>query len=149
MPFMAQPSGDVIVVKVHATRLDAYLAPEFKAKLVHLVQSGHERIVMDMAALALVQCDGMAKCRRLAGKPSTCGLVIIDSLHPQMRSMTWNRYRSSAQHATLLSCNLIRRIPPSIMVAVSFINVRTVLPTFLRQKRLSWQDLKTPVSVIP
>ena len=39
----------------------------------------------------------------------------------------------------LLSCNLIRRIPPSIMVAVSFINVRTVLPTFLRQERLSWQ----------
>jgi hypothetical protein len=82
---------------------------------------------------------GMAKCRRLAGKPSACGYIIIDSIHPQMRSMPWNCYRSSAQHATLLSCNLIRRIPPSIMVAVSFTNVRTVLPTFLRQKRLSWQ----------
>ena len=82
---------------------------------------------------------GMAKCRRLAGKPSACGYIIIDSIHHQMRSMTWNCYRSSAQHATLLSCNLIRRIPPSIMVAVSFTNVRTVLPTFLRQKRLSWQ----------
>jgi hypothetical protein len=82
---------------------------------------------------------GMAKCRRLAGKPSACGYIIIDSIHPQMRSMPWHCYRSSAQHATLLSCNLIRRIPPSIMVAVSFTNVRTVLPTFLRQKRLSWQ----------
>ena len=77
---------------------------------------------------------GMAKCRRLAGKPSACGYIIIDSIHPQMRSMPWNCYRSSAPHATLLSCNLIRRIPPSIMVAVSFTNVRTVLPTFLRPK---------------
>src|SRR4029450_5182312 len=85
---------------------------------------------------------GMAKCRRLAGKPSACGYIIIDSIHPQMRSMPWNCYRSSAQHATLLSCNLIRRIPPSIMVAVSCPNVRTVLPTFLRQKRLSWQACK-------
>jgi anti-anti-sigma regulatory factor len=54
MPFTVQPSGDVIVVKVHTKRLDAYLAPEFKAKLVHLVQSGHERIVMDMAALEFI-----------------------------------------------------------------------------------------------
>ena len=28
---------------------------------------------------------GMAKCRRLAGKPSACGYIIIDSIHPQMR----------------------------------------------------------------
>ena len=82
---------------------------------------------------------GMAKCRRLAGKPSEGGYIIIDPIHPQMRSMTWNCYRSSAQRATLLSCNLIRPIPPSIMVAVSFTNIRTVLPTFPRQKTPSWQ----------
>src|SRR5215510_11048941 len=81
---------------------------------------------------------GMAKCWRLAGKPSECGYSIIDSIPPEMRSMTWNCYRSSAQRATLLSCNLIRPMPPSIMVAVSFTNVRTVLPTFPRQKRPSW-----------
>ena len=52
MPFTVQPSGVVSVVKVQAKRLDAYLAPEFKAKLVDLVQSGHERIVMDMAAVS-------------------------------------------------------------------------------------------------
>ena len=46
---------------------------------------------------------GMAKCRRLAGKPSYYGYSIIDPIHPEMRSMTWNCYRSNAQRATLLS----------------------------------------------
>ena len=40
MPFTAEPNGDVLVVKIHAKRLDAYLAPEFKARLVHLVVLG-------------------------------------------------------------------------------------------------------------
>jgi len=46
---------------------------------------------------------GMAQCRRLAGKPSYYGYSIIDPIHPEMRSMTWNCYRSNAQRATLLS----------------------------------------------
>src|SRR5215470_19443728 len=51
---------------------------------------------------------GMAKCQRLAGKPSEGGYIIIDPIHPEMRSMTWTCYRSSAQRATLLSYNRIR-----------------------------------------
>src|SRR5215831_15272740 len=35
-----------------------------------------------------------------------------------MRSMTWNCYRSSAQHANLPSCNLIRLMQRSIMGGV-------------------------------
>ena len=59
MPFTVQPSGDVLIVKVHARRLDTSLAPEFKAKLVHLVHSGQERIVMDMAALECIDSSGL------------------------------------------------------------------------------------------
>ena len=78
MPFTAQPSGDVIVVKVHATagRLSC---PEFKAKLVHLVQSGHERIVMDMAALEFIDSSGLgaliAGFKRLADAARLCSVV--------------------------------------------------------------------------
>src|ERR1051326_271963 len=40
---------------------------------------------------------GIAKFRRFAGKLGECGHIIIDPMHPEMRSMTWNCYRSRAQ----------------------------------------------------
>jgi len=87
MPFTAQPSGDVIVVKVHAQRLDAYLAPEFKAKLVHLVQSGHERIVMDMAALEFIDSSGLgaliAGFKALGGR----GEIVLCGITPRLLSL--------------------------------------------------------------
>ena len=81
MPFTAQPSGDVVVVTIHAKRLDAHLAPEFKTKLVHLVQCGHERIVMDMAALEFIDSSGLgaliAGLKALGGhgEMALCGIT--------------------------------------------------------------------------
>ena len=87
MPFTAQPSGDVIVVKVHVERLDAYLAPEFKAKLVHLVQSGHERIVIDMAALEFIDSGGLgaliAGLKALGGG----GEIVLCGITPRLLSL--------------------------------------------------------------
>ena len=87
MPFTVQPSGDVIVVKVHTKRLDAYLAPEFKAKLVHLVQSGHERIVMDMAALEFIDSSGLgaliAGLKALGGR----GEIVLCGITPRLLSL--------------------------------------------------------------
>ena len=84
MPFTAQPSGDVIVVKVHAKRLDAYLAPEFKAQLVHLVQSGHERIVIDMAVLEFIDSSGLgaliAGLKALGGR----GEIVLCGITPRL-----------------------------------------------------------------
>jgi anti-sigma B factor antagonist len=87
MLFTARPSGDVIVVKVHAKRLDAYLAPEFKAKLVHLVQSGHERIVMDIAALEFIDSSGLgaltAGLKALGGR----GEIVLCGITPRLLSL--------------------------------------------------------------
>ena len=87
MPFTAQPSGDVIVVKVHVERLDAYLAPEFKAKLVHLVQSGHERIVIDMATLEFIDSSGLgaliAGLKALGGR----GEIVLCGITPRLLSL--------------------------------------------------------------
>jgi anti-sigma B factor antagonist len=87
MPFTTQPSGDVIVVMVHAQRLDAYLAPEFKAKLVHLVQSGHERIVIDMAALEFIDSSGLgaliAGLKVLGGR----GEIVLCGITPRLLSL--------------------------------------------------------------
>ena len=87
MPFTVQPSGDVIVVKVHAKRLDAHLAPEFKAQLVHLVQSGHERIVMDMAALEFIDSSGLdaliAGLKALGGR----GEMVLCGITPRLLSL--------------------------------------------------------------
>src|SRR6266571_1804340 len=67
------------------------------------------------------------------------GEIIIDPIHPEMRSMPWNFYDSSARYATLLILNIIRPIPQRIMVAVSFTNVRTVRPISPRPKIPSWK----------
>ncbi len=87
MPFTAQLSGDVIVVKVHAQRLDAYLAPEFKAGLVHLVQRGHERIVVDMAALEFIDSSGLgalsAGFKALGGR----GEIVLCGITPRLLSL--------------------------------------------------------------
>jgi anti-sigma B factor antagonist len=87
MPFTAQPRGDVVVVKVHAQRLNAHLAPEFKAKLVHLVQSGHERIVMDMAALEFIDSSGLgaliAGLKALGGH----GEIVLCGMTPRVLSL--------------------------------------------------------------
>ena len=87
MPFTAQPIGDVIVVEVHARRLDAYLASEFKAKLVHLVQSGHERIVMDLAALEFIDSGGLgaliAGLKALGGR----GEIVLCGITPRLLSL--------------------------------------------------------------
>ena len=84
MPFTAQLSGDVIVVKVHAKRLDAYLAPEFKARLVNMVQMGHERIVMDMAALEFIDSSGLgalsAGLKALGGH----GEIVLCGISPRL-----------------------------------------------------------------
>ena len=87
MPFTAQPQGDVVVVKLHTKRLDAHLAPEFKAKLVHLVQSGHERIVMDMAALEFIDSSGLgaliAGLKALGGH----GELVLCGITPRLLSL--------------------------------------------------------------
>jgi anti-sigma B factor antagonist len=87
MPFTVQLSGDVIVVTVQAKRLDAYLAPEFKAKLVDLVQSGHERIVMDMAVLEFIDSSGLgaliAGLKALGGR----GEIVLCGITPRLLSL--------------------------------------------------------------
>jgi len=87
MPFTVEPSGDVIVIKVHAKRLDAYLAPEFKARLIYLVQSGHERIVIDMAALEFIDSSGLgaliAGLKALGGH----GEIVLCGIAPRLLSL--------------------------------------------------------------
>src|SRR6266478_7771432 len=82
---------------------------------------------------------GAAKFRGFVGKLGECGHIIIDPIHPEMRSMPWNYYDASARYATLLTFNIIRPIPQRIMVAVSFTNVVPVRSISLRRKRPSWK----------
>ena len=82
---------------------------------------------------------GTAKFLGFVAKLGEGSHIIIDPIHPEMRSMTWNFYDSSAQDATLLTFNIIRRIPQRITVAVSCTNVSTVQSISPRQKRPSWK----------
>jgi anti-sigma B factor antagonist len=87
MPFTAQPQGDVVVVTIHTKRLDAHLAPEFKDRLVQLVQSGHERIVMDMAVLESIDSSGLgaliAGLKALGGR----GEIVLCGITPRLLSL--------------------------------------------------------------
>jgi anti-sigma B factor antagonist len=87
MPFTAQSRGDVVVVKLYARRLDIRVAPEFKTKLVHLVQSGHARIVIDMAALEFIDSSGLgaliAGLKALGGR----GEIVLYGITPRLLSL--------------------------------------------------------------
>jgi anti-sigma B factor antagonist len=87
MPFTVQPSGDVIIVKVHARRLDTSLAPEFKAKLVHLVHSGQERIVMDMAALECIDSSGLGALIAGLKALDERGEIVLCGITPRLLSL--------------------------------------------------------------
>ena len=87
MLFTAQSRGDVVIVKLYARRLDIRVAPEFKTKLVHLAQNGHERIVMDMAALEFIDSSGLgaliAGLKALGGR----GEMVLCSIPPRLLSL--------------------------------------------------------------
>jgi anti-sigma B factor antagonist len=87
MPFTAQSRGDVVVVKLYARRLDIRVASEFKTKLVHLVQSRHARIVMDMAALEFIDSSGLgaliAALKALGGR----GEMVLCGITPRLLSL--------------------------------------------------------------
>src|SRR5215472_19225855 len=51
---------------------------------------------------------GTAKFRGFGGKLGSCSHIIIDPIHPEMRSMTWNFYDASARYAALRRFNIIR-----------------------------------------
>src|SRR5215471_10733957 len=82
---------------------------------------------------------GTAKFRGFVGKLGSCRHIIIDPIYPEMRSMPWNFYDSSARYATLLIFDIIRPTPQRIMGIVSFTNVSTVRSISPRPKRLSWK----------
>ena len=87
MPFTAQPQGDVVVVTIHTKRLDAHLAPEFKDRLLQLVQSGHERIIMDMTVLEAIDSSGLgaliAGLKALGGR----GEMVLCGITPRLLSL--------------------------------------------------------------
>lgn len=59
MPFTAESTEAALVVKVHAQRLDAHLAPAFKAKLNEMIQQGHASIVLDLSEVAFMDSSGI------------------------------------------------------------------------------------------
>ena len=68
-------------LSISARRLDIRVTPEFKTQLVHLAQRGHERIVMDMAALEFIDSSGLgaliAGLKALGGRGEMvlCGIT--------------------------------------------------------------------------
>src|SRR5215475_14973533 len=82
---------------------------------------------------------GTAKVRGFAGKLGSGSHIIIDPIHPEMRSMKGTCYSSSARYATLLTFIIIRPMLQRIRVAVSCTNVSTVQSISLRPKRPLWQ----------
>src|SRR5215471_12511216 len=73
---------------------------------------------------------------------------MIDPIHPEMRSMTWNCYRSNAQCATLLSCSLIQPMPPQHHGRRLIYKCANCPTYFSETTQPLMAGVKTPVSVI-
>ncbi|MBM3224526.1 MAG: STAS domain-containing protein [Candidatus Tectomicrobia bacterium] len=87
MPFSAQPKADALVVKVHAKRLDARAAPEFKSKLTSLIQEGHTQLVVDMTQVDFLDSSGLgamiAGLKLLGGN----GEIVLCGVNPKLMSL--------------------------------------------------------------
>jgi anti-sigma B factor antagonist len=52
-------SGETLIVAINDSRLDAAVAEEFKAKLLAHIESGEQRLVINMKNVAFVDSTGM------------------------------------------------------------------------------------------
>jgi anti-sigma B factor antagonist len=59
MQFEIKNAGEVVVLKVLESRVDARSAPELRARLGKLVEEGHSRVVLDLSAVGFVDSSGL------------------------------------------------------------------------------------------
>jgi anti-sigma B factor antagonist len=59
MKIEAQTKGEVLVVKLYETRLDSYVATEFRDEMDKFAKQGNSQIVLDLSAVEFVDSSGL------------------------------------------------------------------------------------------
>lgn len=75
-------SGTDTLVAVHAPRLDASFAPQFKADMMEIVNAGARRIVLDMSAVKLIDSSGLGTLVSILKALNGQGSIVIRGASP-------------------------------------------------------------------
>lgn len=79
-------NGNITVVALNESRLDASIAPEFKVQMEELINAGNKQIIMDLSSLTFMDSSslgalvGILKCLGSDGKMIVVGVggVVMD-----------------------------------------------------------------------
>ena len=77
MQLTTTQSGADTLVTVQAPRLDASLAPEFKAEMMTIVNGGAKRIILDMGAVKLIDSSGLGTLVSILKALNGQGSIVI------------------------------------------------------------------------
>jgi anti-sigma B factor antagonist len=75
-------SGTDTIVAVHAPRLDASFAPQFKTDMMEIVNGGARRIVLDMRAVKLIDSSGLGTLVSILKALNGQGSIVIRGASP-------------------------------------------------------------------
>lgn len=78
---ITQAGADTIVA-VHASRLDASIAPQFKTDMMEIINGGARRIVLDMSAVKLIDSSGLGTLVSLLKSLNGQGSIVIRGPSP-------------------------------------------------------------------
>lgn len=87
--------GDALVVSTMENRIDASTAGGFKEKMIHQVQEGHGKIVLDLSGVGFIDSSGLsailAILKRLGGKGEMVICGVGESLMTLFQLTRMNR----------------------------------------------------------
>jgi anti-sigma B factor antagonist len=76
--------GTDTLVAVHSPRLDASVAPQFKTEMTEIVNNGAKRIVLDMAAVKLIDSSGLGTLVSILKLLNGQGSIVIRGASPSV-----------------------------------------------------------------
>jgi anti-sigma B factor antagonist len=84
MQLIVNTAGINTVVAVHANRLDASIAPQFKAEMMAILNQGAKHLVLDLGAVKLIDSSGLGTLVSVLKALNGEGGIVIRGASPSV-----------------------------------------------------------------
>ena len=84
MQLVISQSGNDTIVDVLSSRLDASVAPQFKSEMTAMINAGAKHIVLDMAAVRMIDSSGLGTLVAILKLLNGQGTIVIRAATPSV-----------------------------------------------------------------